>query len=285
MQLLHGLHGLSNNAEVDPQKIALVLDDQAWTYAELTEKIGLIARHLYGMNVNHGQIIYQFVERSLEMIAGIFGIMHVGGIYCPLNPTDPSDRIQGLIQQTQGQYALIQERTRQQFPTTLVQQVVSLEEILGSTSENNNVAHLPNFQEDGFAVIILTSGTTGQSKAVVHTHRSYAASNAAYANWNTDMYTHRDQVLQVAACSWLVHLTEVSVPLAVGGCLVLLRPGGLLNMNYFCHVLKNQKVSTLTIGPALVRALVRHFEVDQQYNVFKHVQNICVAGINYLFSC
>jgi len=87
-------------AQINPQKIALILDDQTWTYSELIEQIKCIASHLYNLNIVKGQIIYQFIERSFEMICSLFGIMYVGGVYCPLNPTDPQERLVSILEQT-----------------------------------------------------------------------------------------------------------------------------------------------------------------------------------------
>jgi acyl-coenzyme A synthetase/AMP-(fatty) acid ligase len=128
--------------------------------------------------------------------------------------------------------------------------------------------------------IICTSGTTGRPKAIVHTHQSFSASNYAYAKWDVGMYTARDQVLQVATCSWILHLTEVALPLILGGTLVLLRPGDHLDMAYFSKTLVYQQVTTLLIGPGLIRALTSYIETSQQLDAFKSVRNLCTAG-NY----
>jgi non-ribosomal peptide synthetase component F len=109
---------------MNSQKVAVILDDQTWTYSELIEQIERIASHLYHLNIVKGQIVYQFVERSFEMICGLFSIMYVGGVYCPLNPTDPYERLVSLLEQTHGQYVLVHEKTRSQFPSIAIQHVV-----------------------------------------------------------------------------------------------------------------------------------------------------------------
>jgi non-ribosomal peptide synthetase component F len=152
---------LFKTAQINPQKIALILDDQTWTYSELIEQIKCIASHLYNLNIVKGQIIYQFIERSFEMICSLFGIMYVGGVYCPLNPTDPQERLVSILEQTHGQYVLVHEKTRRQFPSTTVQQVVSLDQVLCSSSYVEDINELPNYTECGAALIVCTSGTTG----------------------------------------------------------------------------------------------------------------------------
>ena len=106
------LRDFFNAAQLHPQKIAVVLDDQCWTYAELVEKIQCVASHLHNTDVIQGQLIYQIVERGFPMICGLLGIICIGGVYCPINPTDPVDRMAILFEQIQGQYILLHEKTR-----------------------------------------------------------------------------------------------------------------------------------------------------------------------------
>ena len=92
------------------------------------------------------------------------------------------------------------------------------------------------------------------------------------------MYAVRDQVLQVASCSWILHITEISMTLIMGGTLVLLRPGGQLDMSYFSRTLSHQQVTTLLIGPAIIRALTSYLEIARQYETFKFVRHLCTSG-------
>jgi non-ribosomal peptide synthetase component F len=272
------LRDLFNGAQAHPQKIAVILDDQAWTYSELIEQVQCVAYHLHSLNVVRGQIIYQFVERGFAMVCGLLGIMCAGGVYCPLTPIEPSDRLAILLEQIQGQYVLLHEKTREQFPSVAVQHVLSLDTILVPLPRGEDMYDCPVCSECGPAYIICTSGTTGRPKAIVHTHRSFSASNYAYAQWDVGMYTARGQVLQVATSSWILHLSEVALPLVVGGTLVLLRPGGHLDMAYFSKTLIYQPVTTLLFGPGIVRALTSYIETSQQLGTFNFVRNLCITG-------
>jgi non-ribosomal peptide synthetase component F len=277
---LHVLRQLLDTARIHPQKVAVILDDQAWTYSELIERIERVVCHLHRLNVVQGQIIYQFVERGFEMVCGLFGIMYAGGVYCPINPTEPADRLALLLEQIQGQYVLVQEKTRSRFPSAAIQHVVLLDNTLLSILSVVDIDDLPLCQEYGAAYIICTSGTTERQKMILHTHKSFSTSDYAYAQWDVGIYTVQDQVLQVATCSWILHLTEISLPLIVGGTLILLRPDGHLDMAYFAQTLLHQQVTTLLIGPGIIRALTNYLEISQRMETFSFVRNLCTAG-NY----
>ena len=274
----HALQKLCETAQTYPQKIAVVLDEQVWTYSELIEKIERVVVHLHRSNIVHGQIIYQFLERGFHMICGLFGIMCAGGVYCPINPSDPIDRLVVILEQIQARYILLHGRTRDRFPSATIHQITSLDVILHPFSYSDDIHDPPACSEYGAVYILCTSGTTGQQKLVLHTHKSFSASNYTFIPSHAQMYTVRDQVLQVASCSWIPHLTEISMPLIVGGTIILLRPGGHLDISYFAQTVFRQQINTLLIGPTIIRALTSYLEMTQQFEIFKFVRHLSISG-------
>jgi non-ribosomal peptide synthetase component F len=272
------LHQLFDVAQVSQQKVSVTLDDQTWTYAELIKYIERVARHLHRLEIVRGQIVYQFVDRSLEMVCGFLGIMCAGGVYCSLNPTDPPARLASLLDQIQGRFVLVHESTRNRFPSSAGPQIVSFEPILLSIMDTDDHDETIVCEMNGTAYIIYTSGTTGRQKVIVHTHRSLAAGVAALIQSHFEIYSSRDQILQVAVCSWGMHLLEIPLPLVLGGTLVLLRPGGHLDMAYFSGTVIHQQVTTLTIGAAMARALGDYLEMSRQLNTVQRVCNLCITG-------
>ncbi|CAF1420288.1 unnamed protein product [Adineta steineri] len=272
------IRSLFDIARLYPQKVAIVLDNQVWTYSELIMQVERVVYQLHHLGVVQGQIIYQFVERSFEMICGFLAILYIGGVYCPLNPILPPGRLNIILEQMQGRYVLIHEKALKQFPIATVQHVIILDNILSPSLDIEVMSDLSISREYGAAFIIFTSGTTGPPKAVVHTHRSFSASIAALIGWDVGMYTVRDQVLQIAASSWITHIWEILLTLVVGGTLVLLRQGGLFDVAYFSRTLMHQQITTLLIGPAIIRALTNYIENSQQTKIFDTVRQLCVGG-------
>ncbi|CAF5198680.1 unnamed protein product [Rotaria magnacalcarata] len=112
-----------------PQQVAIEFEEQTWTYAELLMNVIYIARHL---QVEIGDIIYQYVDPSIEMVCGLLGIMCAGGAYCPLSPNDPSVFVRTLIDETQGRFVLVHGNTCDRFSSAISQQIrtINIEHVL-----------------------------------------------------------------------------------------------------------------------------------------------------------
>ncbi|CAF4166510.1 unnamed protein product, partial [Adineta steineri] len=105
-------HQFACRANENPQKVAVILDDQCLTYAELLYTSQLLASHLIDeCHVQPGDIIGQCVERSIEMAIGILGILLSGASYLPLPPDLPAERLRSLLQLTHPRCILVHSAT------------------------------------------------------------------------------------------------------------------------------------------------------------------------------
>ena len=93
--LLH--HLLGHSAKQYPEKEAFVYQENSITYAELEKKSGGLALKLLQMGVKRGDRIGIFLGKSLEMIISLFGILKAGGIYVPIDPLAPWNRVAFII--------------------------------------------------------------------------------------------------------------------------------------------------------------------------------------------
>ncbi len=84
--------------EKTPNNIAVVFEDKKLTYRELNEKANSLARVLRDKGVKADSIVGIMVERSIEMIVGIMGILKSGGAYLPIDPSYPVERIEYMIE-------------------------------------------------------------------------------------------------------------------------------------------------------------------------------------------
>ncbi|CAF3550036.1 unnamed protein product [Rotaria sp. Silwood1] len=110
----------ARHVDMQPQKVAIVLDEQSVTYGELLHSVNQLAFRLSTeFNVQLGDIVCQCVERSIEMIVGQLGILACGATYVALSPNDPPSHLAILIQQTGSRLILVQPTTRDKFESII----------------------------------------------------------------------------------------------------------------------------------------------------------------------
>ena len=87
----------------------MTFDGQQWTYAQLEEHAGRVAERLQQMGVGPGSLVALYVDRSLEMMAGLLGVLKAGGAYIPLDPDFPAERLALMLEDAQPVVLLTEE--------------------------------------------------------------------------------------------------------------------------------------------------------------------------------
>jgi len=123
-----------------------------------------------------------------------------------------------------------------------------------------------------------TSGSTGKPKIVEHTHGSLTyflhSMNEAY------QFRSTDNILQLANCQWTNHVWEITVSLCSGSTIVLLHPGGQLDVNYLMRTMTKKQISALTSLPSTARLLAEHVASNSNGNVscFSYLRAYTIGG-------
>jgi non-ribosomal peptide synthetase component F len=105
----------ARQAHLQPQKVALSLRNGSITYNELLYYTQYLSNYLKtNYDVQPGEIIYQLMERSFEMIIGMISIWMNGAIYTPLSPYEPSTHLNECIQQTKTSLIFVHQSTHKQ---------------------------------------------------------------------------------------------------------------------------------------------------------------------------
>jgi non-ribosomal peptide synthetase component F/acyl carrier protein len=204
--------------ERSPDAVAVVFEGKQLSYHQLDRKANRLALYLQKLGVKPEVRVGICVERSLDLVIGVLGILKAGGVYVPLEPNYPQERSSFLLQDAEVQVLLTQERLKEKFPAYRGQ-IVDLDsdwEHISQESEDN-----PNtkVRSTNCAYIIYTSGSTGQPKGVVIEHRS----TVAFINWATNVFTTEDLASVLASTSICFDLSvfELFVPLSGGGRVML----------------------------------------------------------------
>jgi amino acid adenylation domain-containing protein len=205
--------------ERTPDAIAVVFENQQLTYQQLNRRANQLAHYLQKLGVKPDTLVGICVERSLEMLMGLLGILKAGGVYVPLDPAYPQERLAFMLQDIQAPVLLTQQQLVENLPAHEAQ-VVCLDtdwETMAREREEN-LEHEVTL--DNLVYTIYTSGSTGKPKGIAMSHR--CLSNLI--SWQLQNSTVRNgaKTLQFTSLSFDVSCQEIFSTWCSGGTLVLI---------------------------------------------------------------
>ena len=160
------LSSLRQTVEKNPMRLAVVEDNRRLSYSELGEQSELIGLSLRELGVGADTVVGIFLDRSLESVLAFVGVLKAGGVFLPLDPDDPQDRVAKILEETGAQIMLTAESLKNRMNLKVT--VRTLEEIL---SDGKTLARLDRkaAPQEGLAFILPTSASTGTPKGVMIT--------------------------------------------------------------------------------------------------------------------
>ena len=173
------LHQLfARQVALNPDKIAVVCDGSSLSYQQLYLRSSLLASHLRFLGTKPDALVGLCVERSIDLLVGVLGILQAGAAYLPLDPDYPENRLEHMLNDSQAEIILALEKSKSKLKKLIKQQqLITLDsqwdEIADNGLKQQRLEH-PNqlkVKPDNLAYIIYTSGSTGQSKGVMIEHR------------------------------------------------------------------------------------------------------------------
>ncbi|MAT97570.1 MAG: hypothetical protein CL608_10545 [Anaerolineaceae bacterium] len=242
-----------------PDAPALTYAEQTLTYHQLNQKANQLAHYLIDQGIQPDMMVGVCLERSLEMVIALMGILKSGGAYVPIDPTYPAERLQFMLEDSQVSILLTQHH--------LVADSNSQFTILSVDTDWNQIAHHPQtnpdvpLTPDHLAYTIYTSGSTGKPKGAMNSHRGIV--NRLL--WMQDAYrlTADDYILQKTPFSFDVSVWEFFWPLITGAKLVMAKPGGHLDSTYLVQLIQEAQITTMHFVPSMLQIFLTEPNVDR----------------------
>jgi len=255
-----------------PEAIALEFEGQRLTYEELNARANQLARHLNQLGAGAETIVGVYMERSLEMVVALFGILKSGGAYLPLDTEYPQARLQHMLGEARVRIVLTQQHLSNTIPA-YGGEVICLDTEWAERMGRLNSGNLRQYPSvDNLAYTIYTSGSTGKPKAAMNTHRGIV--NRLL--WMQEAYvlTAGDCVMQKTPFTFDVSVWEFFWPLLNGARLVVARPGGHQDPAYLVNLIREQQITMVHFVPSMLQLFVEQPGVES----CRSLRNVICSG-------
>jgi amino acid adenylation domain-containing protein len=237
-----------------PNAIAVEFEDQQLTYYELNYRANQLAHHLRSLGVGADVLVGLCLDRSLEMVIGLLGILKAGAAYVPLDSEYPAERLSFILDDTQVKVLVTEQSLLDKLPPNQAK-LVCLDTDAGLISQNSQSNLLNTPTADNLAYVIYTSGSTGKPKGVLVNHsnvvRLFAATNSYYEFTSSDVWT------MFHSYAFDFSVWEIWGALLYGGRLVVVPYLVTRSPESFYELLCQEKVTILNQTPSAFRQLIQ----------------------------
>lgn len=271
-------HYIEHHAIQQPNAIAVTFQNQHLTYAELNQRTNQLAHYLNQMGIGPETRVAVCLAPSLDLIICLLGILKAGGVYVPLEPSYPSERLAAILEDIQPGILLTQAQLQSNLPTTAFDRS-TIPHIFYCDQDWQTLDQLPHdnpaygMDLDQTAYVVYTSGTTGKPKGVMASHRNLIH----YILVAQDRFGFNQQDIMPAIARFTFSITffELLSPLVAGGQLVLLEREHILDFPRLIQTLS--QVTAVHASPSLLRQLTAYIQKtglsSQMFQGLRHVSS------------
>ncbi|HEY3706463.1 MAG TPA: amino acid adenylation domain-containing protein [Terracidiphilus sp.] len=248
---LHEL--LQQTADRGPERTALVVNDQNVTYGELFQRANQLAFHLRALGVGPDVLVGVMVERSVDMVVALLGILQAGGAYIPLDPAFPISRLAHMVEDS-GMKVLLTHRDLCETLSALPPVVVRLDSDWSEIEKSTTIGGLPGVGPECPAYVLYTSGSTGKPKGVAIPHSAIV--NFLCSMRRAPGFSEADTLLAVTTLSFDIAGLELYLPLLCGGRVVIADAADTHDPYRLMELIRESKCTVMQATPATFRALL-----------------------------
>ena len=236
-----------------PDAVAVVYEGNQLTYEEINRRSNQLAHYLREMGVGPEVKVGLFVERSLEMVVGLLGVMKAGGVYLPLDVGYPPERLRFMIEDSEVAVVVTQDTLFEDIGV-IRPRVLSFAaewEQISTCAESNPEVEV---SEELSAYVIYTSGTTGLPKGVQISHG--ALINFLHSMQLRPGFQAGDSLMAVTSLSFDIAGLELYLPLLSGGSIVLASSQTKIDGGALAEALATHRVTMMQATPTTWRMLL-----------------------------
>ena len=243
-----------------PDRVAAVCSDRSLTYGQLNARSNRLARTLLARGLRREGVIAVVTERNLDWLAAVLGIFKAGGVYLPIEPHFPADRIAAMLSRAGCGLVLTEPgstTTLDQALKSLPQaQMVFIEAIYEEDHADGNLGIV--VAPDQLAYIYFTSGSTGEPKGAMCEHAGLL--NHLFAKIDDLEISEGHVVGQTAPQCFDISLWQLVSGLLVGGRTLLIEQDVILDVQRFVDTIVAGRVAVLQVVPSYLEVVLSYLD-------------------------
>jgi len=239
--------------EKTPDDIAVEYEDVSITYRELNAKANQLATHLQTLGVKQESMIAVRIDRSINMVVALIGVLKTGAAYVPIDPMFPTSRVSYMLENSNAKVLLTQShliREGESFDSKTVLIDDHVDEYVAYLNNNLRIEVSPQ----NIAYTIYTSGSTGQPKGVQVPHTT--VNNFLSTMIENPGINSNDAVLNVTSISFDIAVLEIFAPLMVGGKVCVASSSTINDAYALSEYIKDANISVMQATPSTWRMLL-----------------------------
>jgi amino acid adenylation domain-containing protein/thioester reductase-like protein len=227
---------------------ALIHGATSVSYSELDRQATRLARRLRQRGIAPGQLVGVAIDRSVELVVAILGVLRAGAAFLPMDPSYPAERLRWMIRDSELACIVAQDELVPSFAASAPALAVGA--LLDPALRLDDEAALPAIQAGDLAYVIYTSGSTGTPKGVMVEHGGVSLL-ADYLQATLPLGAGA-RVLQFASSSFDAMVWELAMALGSGAALVLAERATLADPFALRELIRAQQVTVATLPPSLL---------------------------------
>lgn len=244
---------IAEQAAQVPEAIAVVCGHHKLTYAQLEADSNRLAHYMRRRGVGPGCRVAVCLERSLDMVIGVLGVLKAGAAYIPLDPEFPAERVAAVLADANPTLILTQSSVASHLEM-ITGCFVKFDEARPEVDRESDSPLSNVLSPESPAYVIYTSGSTGQPKGVQVPHR-------AIVNLLTSMASRpglsaSDTMIAVTTLAFDIAALELYLPLCVGAKVVIATPEIVCDGHELLNLIRSSNATIMQATPATWRLLL-----------------------------
>lgn len=238
-----------------PDQTAIVFEDQQLSFTQLNEKANQLAHYLESQTLAKEELVAICLDRSLEMMIALLGVLKAGAAYVPIDPRYPLLRIQQMLGEAEPRWVITNQAQGSLFEELGGARLLLLEEEWREIEQQSNANLNVAIDPENLMYVIYTSGSTGRPKGVMNEHGG-VVNRLLWTQEQFQLRAGKDVVLQKTNFCFDVSVWELFWPLIAGVQLVFARPEGHKDNQYLKQAIDQYGISTIHFVPTMLEVFL-----------------------------